>query len=183
MDLGAPDLLQRLARWVSEASADAAADARARQRWLRQAADEDATFAGVLLDLAERRTPVVVHGRAGRRHRGTVVAVGADFVVVRATDGADAIVPFPGIASVRPEPGAPAPAGDRSPSIDVTFAEALAAVAEDRPRVLLVTTVDTDGVAGELKSVGRDVVTLRLDGAHRPTTYVPIASIAELRLA
>ena len=183
MDLGAPDLLQRLSQWVSAASADAAADARARQRWLRQAADEDATFAGVLLDLAERRTPVVVAGRTGRRHRGTLAAVGADFVVVRVDDGADALLAFTGIASVRPEPGAAAPAGDRAPSIEVTLAEALAVVAEDRPRVLLVTTVDDDGVAGELRAVGRDVVTLRLDGADRATAYVPIASIAELRLA
>jgi hypothetical protein len=180
VDLGGPDLLRRLSAWAAAARADDAATARSRQRWLRQAAEEDATFAGVLLDLAERRMPVVVTGRAGRRHRCTVAGVGADFVLVR-VDGADALLAFTGIAAVRPESAGPAAAGDRAVDIDVTLAEALAVVAEDRPRVLVVTMAD--GFAGELRAVGRDVATLRLDGTDRATVYVPIASIAELRLA
>jgi hypothetical protein len=182
VDLGGPDLLRRLSAWAAAARADDAATARSRQRWLRQAAEEDATFAGVLLDLAERRLPVVVTGRAGRRHRCTVTGVGADFALVR-VDGTDALLSFTGIASVRPESSRPAAAGDRAVDIDVTMAEALAVVAEERPRVLVVTLADADGLAGELRSVGRDVATLRLDGTERATAYVPIASIAELRLA
>ena len=183
MDLGGPDLLRRLSAWAAEARADDAASARSRQRWLRQAADEDATFAAVLLDLAERRSPVVVTGRAGRRHRCTVAAVGADFALVRIDGATDALLSFAGIASVRPEAAQPAAAGDRTVDLDVSMAEALAVIGEDRPRVLVVTMADADGLAGELRSVGRDVATLRLDGADRATAYVPIASIAELRLA
>ena len=183
MDLGAPDLLRRLSTWAAAARADDAANARSRQRWLRQAAEEDATFGGVLLDLAERRAPVVITGRARRRHRCIVAAVGADFALVRIDGATDALLSFAGIATVRPEAALPAPSGDRTVDIDVTMAEAIAVVAEDRPRVLVVTMADADGIAGELRSVGRDVATLRLDGADRATAYVPIASIAELRLA
>ena len=182
VDLGGPDLLGRLAAWASEISADAAAAARSRERWLRQAAEEEATFAGVLLDLAERRAPVVVVGRAGRRHRGVVTAVGGDFVVVKVVDGGDVLLSLGGIASVRPEPRAiPAP-GDRPVTVDIGLAEALAAVAADRPRVLVVTMADADGLAGELRTVGRDVLTLRLDGSDRTPAYVPIASVVEVRL-
>ena len=58
----------------------------------------------------------------------------------------------------------------------------LSVLAADRPRVLIVTVADANGVAGELRSVGRDVVTLRLDGEPRATAYVAIGAIAELRL-
>ena len=182
VDLGGADLLSRLARWAAEASADAAAESRARERWLRQAAEEEASFAGVMLDLAERRAPVVIGGRAGRRHRGVVRAVGSDFVGMKLADGTDVLLSLAGIASVRPEPRAvPAP-GDRPVTVDIGLAEALAAVAEDRPRVLVVTMADADGLAGELRAVGRDVLTLRLDGADRTPAYVPVASVVELRL-
>jgi hypothetical protein len=183
VDLGGPDLLARLAAWAATLAADEAVAARARESWLRRAAEEEATFAGVLLDLAERGGPVVVVGRGGRRHRGVVVAVGHDFCGLRTAEGTDVLLSFAGLASVRPEPRATPAAGDRPVAVDVELAEALAAVAEDRPRVLVVTLADPDGLAGELRSVGRDVLTLRLDGADRTPAYVPVASVAELRLA
>ena len=182
VELGGPDLLARLAEWAAAASADAASAARARERWLRRAADEDATFAGVLLDLAERGATVVVTGRAGRRHRGIVRAVATDFVGIQTDTGGDVLLTFAGIASVRPEPGAAAPLGDRAVAVDVGLAEVLAAVADDRPRLLVVTLADAEGLAGELRAVGRDVLTLRLDGADRTPSYVPVASLAEIRL-
>jgi hypothetical protein len=180
--LGNEDLLARLDRWVAAARTAEAAASRARERWLRQVADESATFAGVLLDLAERGAPVVVQGRGGRRHRGTVLAVGVDFAALRTEGGADVLLAFSGIASVRPDDRLDTPSGDRVATFDLGLAEAIAAVGADRPRVLLVTAADGDGVAGELRSVGRDVVTLRLDG-DGSTAYVPMASIAELRIA
>jgi hypothetical protein len=182
VDLGGPDLLGRLAAWAAAAAADEAIAARSRERWLVTAAGEDATFAGVLLDLAERGAPVVVAGAHRRRHRGVIAGVGADFVVVRGADGTQVLLTHTGIASLRPEPRAAPAAGDRPVLVDVGFAEALAALAGERPRVLAVTTVDADGVAGELRSVGRDVAVLRLDGSTRATVYVPLATVAELRL-
>jgi hypothetical protein len=180
--LGASDLLARLDRWVAEARSDDAAAERARERWLRVAAEESATFAGVLIDLAERATPVLVHGRAGRRHRGSITAVGIDFCALRTAGGRDVLISYEGLSSVRPEAGAPGASGDRPIRLDLDLAEAIAAIAADRPRVLLVTIADGDGLAGELRSVGRDVATVRLDGTPGSHAYVAIAAIAELSL-
>ena len=129
----------------------------------------------MLLDLAERAAPVVVAGRAGRRHRGTLRAVGRDFCGLRTPEGADVLLTYGGVASVRSEGRAEVVAGDRPVALDVGLAEALAALAADRPRVLVVTMADAEGVAGELRGVGADVLTLRLDGLGRPNAYVPIA--------
>ena len=72
-------------------------------------------------------------------------------------------------------------------ALPIGLAEALAVLAEERPRVLLVTVAGTGegaegGVAGELRAVGRDVVSIRLDGARPPHVYVPVANLAEVRL-
>ena len=180
--LGGPDLAARLERWVADArSADAAA-ARARERWLRLQADESATFAGVLIDLAERGTPVVIHGRAGRRHRGTIAAVAADFCALRTSGGRDVLLAYAGIGSVRPDSRGPGSIGDRVVHAQIGMAEMLSVLAADRPRVLIVTTADAAGVAGELRSVGRDVVTVRLDGEPRAAAYLAITAIAEVSL-
>jgi hypothetical protein len=180
--LGGPDLAARLERWVADArSADAAA-ARARERWLRLQADESATFAGVLVDLAERGTPVVIHGRAGRRHRGSISAVAADFCALRTSAGRDVLLAYTGIGSVRPDSRRPGPIGDRVVHAEIGIAEMLSVLAADRPRVLIVTAADAAGVAGELRSVGRDLVTVRLDGESRAAAYVAITAIAEMSL-
>ncbi len=170
------DLVGDITRWLAEQRADAAVASRARERWLRQAADEEALVAGVLLDLAERAATVVVQGVAGRSHRGVVRAVGEDFVALR-TGRHDSLLPFDAMVSVRAD-GAPAGGGERAHALDIAFAEAVAAVAGERPRVLLVSR-DGSGLSGELRSVGRDVATLRLaDGTY----YVPLASVAELAI-
>ena len=50
------------------------------------------------------------------------------------------------------------------------------------PRVLVV-TLDGAGSPGELRAVGRDVLTMRLDGAGRREVYVSVAAVAEVSLA
>ena len=123
----------------------------------------------------------MVQGRGGRRHRGAVSAVGADFVALRTVQQADVLLAFSGIATVRPDGRQHGPTGDRRVTFELGMVEAVAAVAADRPRVLLVTTADGDGIAGELRAVGRDLATVRLDG-DAGTAYVPLAAIAELHL-
>lgn len=173
---GGGDLVADLTRWLAEQRADAAAAARARERWLRQAADEEAVVAGVLLDLAERADAVVAQGVAGRSHRGRVRGVGEDFVALR-TASSDVLLPYSSVLAIRAE-GRPLGGSDRARTLDLTFAEAVAAIAAERPRVLVVGR-DGAGLAGELRSAGRDVLTLRLaDGAG--TVYVPVAALAEL---
>jgi hypothetical protein len=172
-----------LAAFVGEAQADAAADARSREAFLRRTAAEEGSFAGVLVDLAERGTPVLVAGAGGRRQRGTLAAVGADFVVLRDEDGEEVLLAHRGISSVTPEAGAAAVAGHRPVAVPVGLAEALAVLAEERPRVLLVTVGLDGGVAGELRTAGRDVLSVRLEGPDRRSVYVPLANVAEVRLA
>jgi len=172
------DLVADLTRWLAEQRADAAAAARSRERWLRQAADEEALVAGVLLDLAERTDMVVVQGVAGRTHRGRVRGVGEDFVALR-TGRAEVLLPYDAIVAIRPE-GHPPGGADRARALDLGLAEALSALAGDRPRVLTFSR-DGTGLSGELLSVGRDVLALRL-AETAGTVYVPIASVAELSI-
>ena len=180
-------LTSALAAFVGDAKASEAADARSREAFLRRSAAEEGSFAGVLVDLAERGVPLLVAGAGGRRQRGILAAVGADFVVVRTPEGREVLLAHRGIASVTPEPGAAEVAGDRAVTLPIGLPEALAVLAEERPRVLLVTVAGTGegaegGVAGELRAVGRDVVSIRLEGPDRRTAYVPVANLAEVRL-
>ena len=71
--------------------------------------------------------------------------------------------------------------GDRPTRTDLTFAEALAALAEHRARAIVIGHDPDDAVAGELRSVGADVLTVRLDGAGG-TAYVASAAVLELSL-
>jgi hypothetical protein len=171
------DLEGRLERWAAEARVDEAARLRTRERWLRRQAEEESTLAGVLADLLEAGRAVTVHTRSGRRHRGPVRAVGADFVAVGATPG-PALVALGAVASLRTHPGEAPVLGDREVAGSLRLADVVAGLAEDRERLVLVTS-DGDALAGVLVSVGRDVVLLR--GGEPPTTcYVPLASLHEV---
>lgn len=180
MDPDAPDagdLVAELAAYLAEQRADAAAASRARERWLRQAAAEEARVAGVLLDLAERAATVAVQGVGGRTHRGVVRAVGEDFAALR-TGAGDVLVAYAAMAAIRPE-GAAVAGSDRAQALDLGLAEALAAVAGTRPRVLVVAR-DGTGLAGELRSAGIDVLALAVDGGAQ--VFVPTAAIAEVTI-
>jgi hypothetical protein len=172
------DLTADLARWLAEARVDEAAASRARETSLRRQAGEEATLAGVLLDLAERGTPVLVEVSGGRRHRATVRAVADDFCALRTEPATEVLVAYAGITAVLPLDPADLVAGDRPRALDMTLVEALLALLAERPRVL-VAGLDGRLRTGELRSVGRDVVVLRTDGDPRHV-YVPVASIAEV---
>jgi hypothetical protein len=178
------DLSARLERWAAEARVDDAARQRTRERWLRQQAEEGGSLAGVLCDLAERGTAVAVRTRAGRRHQGRVGAVGEDFVAVESGRSGCAFVALGALSSVRVMPGSGSspPTGDRAVRTDLPLSEVMAALAAERERVLVVAADGEDAIAGELRSVGVDVVAVRLDGPQRATAYVPIAAVAELVL-
>jgi hypothetical protein len=172
-------LLAELTRWAAAARVDEAAAARSRERWLRRQAEEEATLAGVLCDLAERRIPVVVQTTAGRRHRGRVAAVGRDFCVLVIGDGRELLVALAAVAVVRPEPGPRAPTGDRALTVELGLLDALTHV--NGERVAAVTT-GGDTLVGEVRSVGQDVLALVLEGERRATAYLPAGAIAEVGL-
>jgi hypothetical protein len=110
-----------------------------------------------------------------------VLALGRDFFVADA-GGGQLLVATEWVTSARPDPGGAAPVGDRELVLDAELADAVGALAADRPRVV-VATGDGETVAGRLLAVGRDVVTLRLDGEPAPTVYIRMAALATLALA
>lgn len=170
-----------LTAWVARLAVDDAARERSQAHWLRQQAREEGTFAGVLADLADRGRPLLVQLRNGRLHRGRVTVVGADFVTLGRSSGHDVLVAFSGIASVRTQPGEAPTAGDRAVQSRTTLAETLSALSEERVRILVLGADPAQPVAGELRSVGRDVLTIRLDGGG--LAYVAVTSVAEVSLA
>jgi hypothetical protein len=179
---GAPTFTARLDRWVAEARVDEAALRRSRERWLREVAEQEATVAGVLADLAERRTPLAVHTRGGRRHHGTIRVIGVDFVALGLPSGADVLLANAAIGVVRTAPAVEPTVGDRIVATELRLADVLAELAADRERVLLVTDGGNDTVAGQLRSVGHDVAVVRTDGERPATAYVSLAAIGEVTI-
>ncbi|MDP9006439.1 MAG: hypothetical protein M3N15_05950 [Actinomycetota bacterium] len=165
---------------LDEGRAEASVAARGRERALGRMAEEGARLAGALVDLAERMSPVAVRTEAGRSHHGVLVEVGTDYCRLRADTGAESLLRLSAIASVRPHRGTrqPAATSDRSPSGDQRLLEVLGRAAGDRPRVVLVVR-GGDVLAGRLRSVGIDVVTLHLDGEEGQGCYVPEGAITE----
>lgn len=170
-----PELIELL---DEEHAADRGA-ARERERLLRQVAEEGASLAGTLLDLAEQGTPVSVSTRSGRAHHGFLIGVGDDFCVLRSARGTLTYLATDTMATVRPQPGErhPPASGERRAPRDLRLVELLSSALPERPRLALVLR-GGEVVAGELRAVGTDVVTLRLDGDGR-AVYVAAASIAE----
>ena len=170
-----------LAALVAELSSDQAALTRSRAHWLSRQAAAEGTFGGILRDLAERGRPVLLSLHNGRLHRGVTTVVGADFVVVRVGPGRDVAIALAALSSVRTLPGEPATTGDRFVPASTSLAEMLSALGEERTRVLIVGSDPRQAVSGELRAVGRDVLTVRL-GGDGGTAYVALASVAEISL-
>ena len=83
---------------------------------------------------------------------------------------------------MRTAPLADAAVGERVHPTDLRLADVLVELAAERARVLLVPADGAESVAGELRSVGQDVVSLRTDGEPPGTAYVPLSAIAEVAL-
>ncbi|MFP5308021.1 MAG: hypothetical protein ACLGIR_00395 [Actinomycetes bacterium] len=152
---------------------------RAEARLRRQVDVDAATLAGTLRDLAERGAPVSIDTTAGRRHRGQLVGLAADHLVLLAA-GARVLVRLDAVAVVRPRPGSggDVAAGDRGAGVDLLLTEALARLAADRPTVVAV-PAGAEPVRGILLAVGGDVVTLRPDGTTG-LAYLPTATLVEV---
>jgi hypothetical protein len=170
-----------LAALVAELSSDQAALTRSRAHWLSRQAAAEGTFGGILRDPAERGRPVLLSLHNGRLHRGVTTVVGADFVVVRVGPGRDVAIALAALSSVRTLPGEPATTGDRFVPAATSLAEMLSALGEERTRVLIVGSDARQAVSGELRAVGRDVLTVRL-GGDGGTAYVALGSVAEISL-
>ncbi|HVF73955.1 MAG TPA: hypothetical protein VM938_02805 [Acidimicrobiales bacterium] len=170
-------LLADLARWTGDRRAADEARSRSEEAWLRRQADEEARFTGLVLDLAEQGAAVTVQTTAGRRHHGTVVAVADDFLVLDAHR--PVLLAYRAVAVVRSTAGVAG--ATRVAPLGTRLVHALAGIAAERPRVLVV--VDgNDALHGELRSVGRDVLALRLDGADGAAAHVRLDAVSEVTL-
>jgi hypothetical protein len=173
----------RLDRWVAEARVDAAVQERSAERWLRQQAEEEATLTGILVDLAEWQTEVAITTTSGRLHCGRIHQVGVDFVQVVVPGAGPVLVSTAVISSVRTRPGVPPVTGDRVVAPQVRLVERIIGMAEERERAMFVPLDGRSPVCGTVRSVGQDVLVIRLD-ADTPTTagyaYLPITTIGEV---
>ena len=172
-------LLADLARWAGDRRADDEARSRSEEAWLRRQADEEARFTGVALDLAEQGANVTVRTTAGRRHHGAVLAVADDFLVLHAGTGRPVFLPYRAIAVVRSS--GTAAGATRVAPLGTRLVHALAGIAADRPRVLVVVEGD-ESITGELRSVGRDVLALRIDGGEPALAHIRIDAVNEVTL-
>jgi len=174
-----------LARLISLVRADDARGSRLRERTLRAAASAEATMVGVLLDLAEGRQQLTIRMTSGRLARGSVELVALDAVALRTGAGHLTLLRLDAIVWVRRVPGQPGepatePAGARPAARQATFAALAAGFAADRPQVSLAVAGESSLLTGELRSVGVDVLTVRLDGAPPVTAYISAPQVSEL---
>lgn len=176
-------MLDDLERWAAESLAREAADERVRERWLRRQTEDGATFSTLLLDLAERDATVILATMPGQRHQGRITVVGADFTAVRTSVGHLTLLPFAWLSTVVPggewtgayAAGTPE---DRPAPLGVMLADALAEAAATRPRVSL--RSGGSAVAGELRSMGADLITLAVGEPRPRPTYVRLGSVSEV---
>jgi hypothetical protein len=154
---------------------------RGRRRRLRDQAAEESTLAGTLRDAAEAGTAIALRTTAGRSHHGTVSGVGVDFCALRQASGRWVYVAWEAIASVRVEAGfRSGDAGTRLAAEDRSLVEVLAYLAPDRPRVTVGIGNTNEPVVGDLRAVGEDIATIRLDGARRDVVFVRLGAVTEV---
>jgi hypothetical protein len=174
------DLAAAFTRWVAAERVQDAADRRSQERRMAEAASGEATLAGLLVDLAERAEPVMLVVGA-RRVTCRVVGVGADFCVIASERAPGAIVALRALQGIWPTSSQGlAAAGDRPPPLRLSFAAALARIAEERlPVAVWCAEVRMEG---DLLSVGRDVATLRTLPPSRRLAHLPLAAITVCEL-
>ena len=158
--------------------------ARAGERALRRMTEEGAHLAGTLVDLAERGAEVAIATVAGRHHHGVVVGVGGDYCVLWTQSGAEIHIRLDAVSTVRPHPGErhDVASGERRPVTGGLLIDVLGRVAGERHRVCLVTR-SGDVVAGELRGVGADVLSVSLGSGPGDTCYVAAAAVSEASLS
>jgi hypothetical protein len=170
------DLVEAFARWAAGERASTAAQERARERWLRAQATSEATWTGVVLDLAEQRAVVTV-AVASQRRSGRIVGVGRDFCVLHQANGRPAVVPLHALSAVLPDAGTAAVAANgRRPDLEMMAIDAFEALAGDRAPVALVVNGGQQ-FDGDLLAMGEDVLTLQTGPPARRLIYVPLAAV------
>ena len=171
-------LLAAFARWAADERTAQAARMRSRERSLRDQAAGEATWSGLLVDLAETAGEVTLEV-GSKTLRGGLVGVGAGFCVLVQDGRRPALIPTDRIVALWKEKAA---SGSRFPHLDLTFEAALSGLADERSPVCVVLTGGSQ-VTGELVRSGTDLVSIRTDPPTRRTVHVRTGhiEICELR--
>ncbi|HUE59856.1 MAG TPA: hypothetical protein VMO88_09765 [Acidimicrobiales bacterium] len=154
-------------RWAAAERTAQAAGVRSRERTLRDQAAGEATWAGLLVDLAETLAQVSL-GVGARRLTGILVGVGRDFCVLDQRGGRPLLIPNERIVAVWKESPA---SGSRFPHLELSFEAALAGLAEERSPVCIHLAGGSQ-VSGDLVGCGTDLVTVRTEAPARQSVHV-----------
>ncbi|MDA8047970.1 MAG: hypothetical protein M0Z30_22505 [Actinomycetota bacterium] len=193
---GPDDLLAELSRWAAAERVGRAAGERSRLRALVDQSAAEATWSGILVDLAEVGAEVTLSLRGARRVVGRLVGTGRDLVVIERARRGPVLVPVGAISSVIPSAGhpppeipgrfgagragEPRPGGQRPPALDLGLADALDALGADGAPVT-VHTAD-ESFHGVVSACGQDLVTVRAEGAERRPVHIALGAITCVEL-
>lgn len=179
----------RLEGLLADAIASEAARDRSRERMLRRAGQEEATFSGALRGFAESNERVSVRLSTGRVHRGVVAGVGRDFFVMTDADAPTVVIASWAATVLRPASHRWSRATDvadaRGAAVEVSLRGLLAGLAEEQPLVQVGVPGTEGPLRGTLRSVGEDVVTVRLDGVGSGgggTIVIRLATVTDVVL-
>ena len=173
-----------LQRFLDDLAIATAGDQRLGRRWLHQMAGEELTLSALLVDLAAGGVDVTVETFGGRTWWGSIRAVGRDFLTIdtggEGTRG-PLFVPRAAITAVR-APMRSGGSGGGHGGADLTFSEALAAVAPERPDVQVWRrdAAANDPLDGRLLAAGPEVLALRTANGD---VFVPADAVAAVALA
>ena len=162
---------------LAAARADDAVQQRRQLRDLTERMQQESTFVELLVGHAVAGGQITAELRGGIRHRGTIVAVGADLIVLRTLAKLLVLVPTTAIGSIRHH----GPAGvDDAPDVgrDTTLHDVLDEWSAERRRVVISTTAGT--VSGRLISIGTDVVTVVTDSVEPERVQVWLPSVTDV---
>ncbi len=176
------DFLAELARWSAGDRAARAAAERSRTRALVDQSAATATWAGLLVDLAEASAEVTV-AMGEVRLTGRLVGAGRDFAVLEGHRTRPVLVRIDAITALTPAAAsgaATAPGGRRRPALELTLADVLDALAGEQAPVTV--RSGAEAVSGSLVACGRDLITVRAEGPARRPVYVPISGLAYVEL-
>lgn len=167
-----------LERWIAELRTEDAARSRARVGAMHAHAAEEATLTGVLADLLERGAQVLVTIANGRRHRGEVLVVGTDAMVLRVGRHEWLVTRLAAVASVRMVGGDPVH-GEGMPTTAASFGRLLSAAAQ--PGEWMRVSVGGEAFGGNVIAVSDEVAVLKLDNGD--ITYVNLDAVEEVSLS
>jgi len=161
--------------WRMDSMIEEAAHSRRRTAAWTQHGAADAGFAGVLLDLAERRAEVTISLTNDRSHRGVALTVASTWVLMSTAAGARIIIRLRSIATIGCT-GYRASFGERCAPITLGFAPMLERSVELGDRLTL--WCGQHRLSGELIGLGDELAILAIDAAV--LRYVSIETIDEV---